>query len=164
MRGLPRLIPHRPGCADFPRPVLHGRASLMVALMTLSVTRWQRKARRLPRVPNLAGSAIRCRCVDRFVRLKSSPMFPVNGSLHMAPRFPRLGPGESSSPMSRVLSRCYDFPPRLSGHLFASLPGSTRSSSVRVSQLALPEGRRCLPGQGHCSTGDPNCRFIRTWT
>ena len=30
------------------------------------------------------------------------------------------------------------------GHLFASLPGSTRSSSVRVSQLALPEGRRAF--------------------
>jgi hypothetical protein len=40
--------------------------------------------------------------------------------------------------------RCYDFPPRLSGHLFASLPGSTRSSSFRVSQLALPEGRRAF--------------------
>jgi hypothetical protein len=119
----------------------------MVALMTLSVTRWLRKARRLPRVPNLASSAIRCRCVDRFLRLKSSPMFPVNGSPHMAPRFPRLGPGESSSPMSRVLSRCYDFPPRLSGRLFASLPRPTRSSSLCVSQLALPIGRRaCRAG------------------
>ena len=53
----------------------------------------------------------------------------------MAPLFPRLGPGESGSPTSQVLLRCYDFPSRLSGHLFASLPGSTRSSSVRVSQL-----------------------------
>ena len=51
--------------------------------------------------------------------------------------------------------RCYDFPPRIPGHLFASLPGSTRSSSVRVSQLALPVGRRGLSGRGHCSTGDP---------
>src|SRR6516162_9384050 len=65
-------------------------------------------------------------------------MFPVNGSLRTAPRFPRSGPGKSSSPMSQVLLRCYDFPPRISGHLFASLPGSTRSSSLRVSQLALP--------------------------
>ena len=31
---------------------------------------------------------------------KFSPMFPVNGSLHMAPLFPRSGPGESGSPMS----------------------------------------------------------------
>src|SRR5215468_6913729 len=71
-------------------------------------------------------------------------MFPVNGSLHMAPLFPRSGPGESGSPMSQVLLRRYDFPPRISGHLFASLPGSARSSSVRVSQLALPEGRRAF--------------------
>src|SRR5439155_26441867 len=39
-------------------------------------------------------------------------MFPVNGSLRTAPRFPRSGPGESGSPMSQVLLRCYDFPPR----------------------------------------------------
>src|SRR6266481_6342789 len=50
--------------------------------------------------------------------------------------------------MSQVLLRCYDFPPRISGHLFASLPGSTPPSSVRVSQLALPEGRRVLSGPG----------------
>ena len=56
-------------------------------------------------------------------------MFPVNGSLRMAPLFPRSGPGESGSPTSQVLLRCYDFPSRLSGRLFASLPGSTRSSS-----------------------------------
>jgi hypothetical protein len=74
----------------------------------------------------------------------------------MAPLFPRLGPDESGSPTSQVLLRCYDFPSRLSGHLFVSLPGSTRSSSVRVSRLALPNGWRRLPGQGHCSTGDPN--------
>src|SRR5262245_30874733 len=153
MRRLPVLIPHRPRCADFPLPVLHGRASLAVVSMTLSVTRQQRKSRRCPLVSILASSAIRCRFVDRFVRLKV--LFRVNGSLHMAPRFPRSGPGESGSPMSQVLLRCYDFPPRIPGHLFASLPGSTRSSSVRVSQLALPIGRRGLSGRGHCSTGDP---------
>ena len=80
---------------------------------------------------------------------------PVNGSLRMAPLFPRSGPGESGSPMSQVLLRCYDFPPRISGHLFASLPGSTRSSSVRVSQLALPEGRRAS-GPGHLFNRRPN--------
>src|SRR5437764_1433566 len=73
----------------------------------------------------------------------------------MAPLFPRSGPGESGSPMSQVLLRCYDFPPRISGHLFASLPGSTRSSSVRVSQLALPEGRRAS-GPGHLFNRRPN--------
>ena len=75
----------------------------------------------------------------------------------MAPLFPRSGPGESSSPMSQVVLRCYDFPSRLSGHLFVSLPGSTLPSSVRVSQLA-PRSRKdggCLPGRGHCSAGDP---------
>jgi hypothetical protein len=71
-------------------------------------------------------------------------MFLVNGSLLMAPLFPRLGPGKSGSPTSQVLLRCYDFPSRMPGHLFVSLPGSTLPSSVRVSQLALalPEGRR----------------------
>ena len=75
----------------------------------------------------------------------------------MAPLFPRSGPGESSSPMSQVVLRCYDFPSRLSGRLFVSLPGSTLPSSVRVSQLA-PRFRKdggCLPGRGHCSAGDP---------
>jgi hypothetical protein len=59
--------------------------------------------------------------------------------------------------MSQVILRCYDFPARIPGHLLVSLPGSTLPSSVRVSQLALafPEGRRGLPGQGQCSTGDP---------
>ena len=53
--------------------------------------------------------------------------------------------------------RCYDFPARIPGHLLVSLPGSTLPSWVRVSQLALalPEGRRSLPGRGQCSTGDP---------
>src|SRR5271154_1535203 len=62
----------------------------------------------------------------------------------MAPLFPRSGPGESGSPTSQVILRCYDFPARIPGHLFVSLPGSTLPSSVRVSQLALtlPEGRR----------------------
>ena len=57
--------------------------------------------------------------------------------------------------MSQVLLRCYDFPPRIPGHLFALLPGSTRSSSVRVSQLALPEGRRAS-GPGHLFNRRPN--------
>ena len=77
-------------------------------------------------------------------------MFLVNGSLLMAPLFPRSGPGESGSPTSAVILRCYDFPTRIPGHLFVSFPGSTLSSSVRVSQLplALPEGRRGPSGPG----------------
>ena len=91
--------------------------------MTLSVTCRQRKTRGRTSalVSILASSATRCRFVDRFVRLNVSPVFPVNGSLRTAPRFPRSGPGKSGSPMSQVLLRCYDFPPRISGHLcFAS--------------------------------------------
>jgi hypothetical protein len=83
-------------------------------------------------------------------------VFLVNGSLLMAPLFPRSGPGESSSPMSAVILRCYDFPARIPGHLFVSLPEPTLSSSVRVSQLALPKGRRCLPGQGHLFNRRPD--------
>ena len=83
-------------------------------------------------------------------------MFPVNGSLHMAPLFPRLGPGESDSPTSQVLLRCYDFPPRLSGHLFASLPGSMRSSSLRVSRLALPDDSEGPSGPGSLFNRRPN--------
>ena len=68
----------------------------------------------------------------------------------MAPLFPRSGPGESSSPTSAVLLRCYDFPSRAPGHLFVSLPGPTLTSSVRVSRLslALPERRRLPSGPG----------------
>ena len=58
----------------------------------------------------------------------------------MAPLFARSGPGESGSPMSQLLLRCYDFPLRMPGHSFVSLPGPTRSSLLRVSQLALQEG------------------------
>ena len=94
----------------------------------------------------LASSAIRCRCVDRFVRPKVlSRVSRQRFSPHGTP-LSSIGSGESGSPTSQVLLRCYDFPSRISGHLFASLPGSTRSSSVRVSQLALalPEGRRAF--------------------
>src|SRR6516162_9258500 len=34
MRRLPILISHRPGCTDFPLPVLHGRDSLAEVQMT----------------------------------------------------------------------------------------------------------------------------------
>jgi hypothetical protein len=107
----------------------------------------------------LASSAIRCRFVDRFVRLRvlsrvSRQRFSSHDTL-----FPRSGPGESGSPMSAIILRCYDFPARIPGHLFVSLPGSTLPSSVRVSRLALalalPEGRRVPSGPSQCLTGDP---------
>ena len=89
-------------------------------------------------------------------------MFLVNGSLLMAPPFPRSGPGESSSPTSTVILRCYDFPARIPGHLLVSLPGSTLPSSVRVSQLALtlPEGRRGPSGPGSMFSRRPDCRLL----
>src|SRR5262245_20083699 len=74
----------------------------------------------------------------------------------MAPLFARSRPSESGSPMSQLVLRCYDFPLRIPGRSFVLLPGPTRSSLLRVSHLALPEGRRSLPGPGHCSPGDPN--------
>jgi hypothetical protein len=93
-------------------------------------------------------------------------MFLVNDSLLMTPLFPRSGPGESSSPMSQVILRCYDFPARIPGHLLVSLPESTLPSSVRVSQLALalPEGRRGPSGPGSMFIRRPDCRLALTWT
>src|SRR5215207_3617152 len=84
------LTPHRPGRADFPHPVLHGRGSLTVNRHSLIKD-------------ILASSAIHCRFVDRFAGSKSLPVFPANGSLRVAPPFPPSGPGEPGSPLSAVL-------------------------------------------------------------
>ena len=88
-------------------------------------------------------------------------MFLVNGSLLMAPLFPRSGPGESGSPMSTVILRCYDFPSRIPGHLFVSLPESTLPSSVCVS-LACARAPGWLEETfraGSMFTRRPNCRL-----
>jgi hypothetical protein len=89
-------------------------------------------------------------------------VFPANGSLLMASPFPRSGPGESGSPTSQVLLRCYEFPSRILGRLFVSLPRPTLPSSFRVSRLALtlPEGQRMPSGPGRCSTGDPSAGLL----
>jgi hypothetical protein len=162
------LTPHRSGRADFPLPVLHGRASLTDDVADTIPDSPVKKVAEVKRHPSFRScrSAIRCRFVDRFVRLRVLSLLPVNGSLHTAPLFPRSGPGESSSPMSQVVLRCYDFPSRLSGRLFGSLPGSTLPSSVRVSQLALalPEGRRVPSGPGSLFSRRPDCRLALTWT
>jgi len=42
----------------------------------------------------------------------------------MAPLFPRSGPGESSSPMSQVVLRCYDFPFTPPRSLICFAPGA----------------------------------------
>jgi hypothetical protein len=80
-------------------------------------------------------------------------------------RFSSHDTGESGSPMSQVILRCYDFPARIPGHLLVSLPGSTLPSSVRVSQLALalPEGRRGPSGPGSMFNRRPNCRLALAW-
>ena len=76
-------------------------------------------------------------------------MFPANGSLLMAPPFPRSGPGESSSPTSQVVLRCYDFPSRILGHLFVSLPRPTLPSSFvsRGLRSRAQKVRGCLRGR-----------------
>jgi hypothetical protein len=81
------------------------------------------------------------------------PCFPPTALSSWHP--PSLG--ESGSPTSQVVLRCYDFPSRMLGHLFVSLPRPTLPSSVRVSRLALAllEGQRVPSGPGRCSTGDP---------
>jgi len=55
-------------------------------------------------------------------------VFLINGSLLMAPLFPRSGPGGSGSPMSSVLLRRYDFPLAHPRSLIVSLPGPTLPS------------------------------------
>src|SRR5262245_33483589 len=109
MRRLPILIPHRPGCADFPLPVLHGRASLAEVQMTPSVT-----------------------CRQRTTRGRTSALPDFTGTIEVL----RLPATHSRS-------------------LICFASGSARSSSLRVSQLALPVDRRGLPGRGRCSPGDP---------
>ena len=88
-----------------------------------------------------AMTGLRGRCETQSpLSYFSSPV-----SLLMTPLFPRSGPGESGFAMSAVILRRYDFPARIPGHLFVSLPGSTPPSSVRVSQLALAFPRSLDP-------------------
>src|SRR5262245_38760141 len=94
---------------------------------------------------------------------RSSPVFPVSGSLDAAPPFPRLGPGESGSPTSRALWRRYDphsphhrsliwfasgahaIPPRFVS-LLPALPGGWRS---RIEPGSLVSRRSKLPACSH---------------
>ena len=104
----------------------------------------------------LARLAIRCRFVDRLVEPKVSYLFPANRSLLVAPLFPRSGPSEFRFPdvsgrieVLRLPIRAYPvtylfrfraprYPPRFV---------SRRLRSRKVGG--------CLPGQDHCSAGDP---------
>ena len=158
MRGLPRLIPHRPGCADFPLPVLHGRASLTEVQMTPSVTCRQRKTRGRTSalVSILASSATRCRFVDRFVRLKVlSHVSRQRSSPHGTP-LSSIGSRRARFPdvigTIEVLRRPVTHAQSLIG--FAPKPHAVLHASCLAS--ALPDARSSHPGQGLCSTGDPN--------
>src|SRR5579863_2251821 len=113
----------------------------------------------------LASSAIHRRFVDRFAGFMSPPVFPADGSLLAAPPFPPSGPGEPGSPLSAVLRRRYDFPFAYPRSLIGSLPQPTRSSRF-VSDAALPEGWRTLPGPGFGLAGRPPFRHLscgREW-
>jgi hypothetical protein len=104
----------------------------------------------------LARLAIRCRFVDRLVEPKVSYLFPANGSLLVAPLFPRSGPSESGSPMSQVVLRCYDFPFAHTRSLILFRFRAPRYPPRFVSRrLRSRKVGGCLPGQDHCSAGDP---------
>src|SRR6516165_4045467 len=164
MRRLPILIPHRPGCADFPLPVLHGRASLTEVQMTPSVTCRQRKTRGRTSalVSILASSATRCRFVDRFVRLTVlstwHPAFLDRVPVSPVPRCPRYYRGATTSRHAYPVTYLLRFRgPRdplrfVSRNLRSRLVGGTFQARVIVRPAtrtagSLARGReRDLPG------------------
>src|SRR5262245_1639202 len=96
---------------------------------------------------------------------RSSPMFPVSGSLHAAPPFPRLGPVSPVPQRHEYYEGATTPTRRITGHLFVSLPVPTRFLLASCSLLpALPSGGGPASSQDPCSTGDPHCRFTPTWT
>ena len=89
-------------------------------------------------------------------------MFLVNGSLLMAPLFPRSGPGESGSPTSAVILRCYDFPTRIPVTYLFRFQGP-RYPPRFVSRSFRLRSRKVggdLPGQVNCSTDDPSVGLL----
>src|SRR5580693_2738057 len=96
---LPPLPPTEPDVQNYRLPVPHGRASL-----TVGTTDTPRDSL----VDCQFSYPLSFRVRDYEAR---SPLpCPGSGSLLATPPFPRLGPGESSSPTSSVLCRRYDFP------------------------------------------------------
>ena len=89
---MPSSPPHRPGRADFPHPVLHGRASLTEAWMTIANGRpsFGALSHSLCEEPSRlhASAAIHCRVVYRLAGFMSPPLFPANGP--SARRLPSL--------------------------------------------------------------------------
>ena len=92
---------------------------------------WCSVDRATPRF-DLASSAIRCRFVHRFVRSKVLSRVSRQRFSPVAPPIPRLGPGESGSPRRQYYEGATTSHPRIPGHLFVSLPGSTRSLLLRA--------------------------------
>src|SRR3989442_4071644 len=143
MRRLPILIPHRPGCADFPLPVLHGRALLAEVQMTPSVTCRQRKTRGRTSalVSTLASSATRCRFVDRFVRLK------------VLSRVSRQRLSPHGTPLSSVGSRRVQFPDVIGTIEVLRLPVTFTQSLIGFASRVHPAFlysclvAGCLPGR-----------------
>ena len=136
------LIPHRPGCADFPLPVLHGRASLA------------------------ASSAIRCCFVDRFVRLKVlSRVSHQRFSPHGAP-LSSIGSQWVRFPDVIGLIEALRLPACASPVTYCFASGAHATLLVRVPllALALPEGQRMPSGPGSLLSRRPNCRRALTWT
>jgi len=160
------LTPHRPGRADFPHPVLRGRASLTCGANDHSyrsfVTLSHSLCGELSRLH--ASTAIHCRVVYRLAGCMSLSVFPVNGSLRAAPPFPPAGSRRARFPRSR---RYYEGAttshPRVHGRLFVSLPLPTGTSWF-VLAAALPEGRRTSSGPGRLVIRPPKLPALNTWT
>src|SRR6516165_7988569 len=97
---------------------------------------------------HLASTAIHRRFVDRFAGLMSPPVFPADGSLHTAPPFPPSGPGKPSSPLLTGTMKALRLPICVSTVAYLFRFRRPRDPPDFVSAVALPEGRRPLPGPG----------------
>ena len=138
------LTPHRPGRADFPLPVLHGRASLTAACDAIRDSSVEKVAQ-APRF-SLASLAIRCRFVNRFARPK---VLSRVSRQRLSPRdapLSSIGSRRARFPDVGGTTRALRLPPHVSpGRLLGSLPGPTRSSLRFVLAVAGAPGRPEVP-------------------
>src|SRR5262245_17275502 len=96
---------------------------------------------------------------------RSSPMFPVSGSLHAAPPFPRLGPVSPVPQRHEYYEGATTPTRRITGHLFVSLPVPTRFLLASCSPMPeLPGGWMTRLGPGSLVSRRSNCRRALTWT
>src|SRR5271169_3912570 len=108
----------------------------------------------------LASSAIRCRCVDRFVRPKVlSHVSRQRFSPHGTP-LPSIGSRRVQFPDVTGPIEVLRLPATHLRSLICFASGVHAIFLVRVSQLALPEGWRAFRAGVNCSTGDPICRCV----